>query len=186
MWRAWHQAGAIPPNVRLAISAGAPLPVSLEQEVFNSRGLKIHNFLGSSECGGIAYDSGNSPRTDAALAGTPMQNVNLSVNTDGCLTVQSRAVAETYWPEKSVALGGGIFQTSDLAELKRRPGFFARTVGRPDQCRRPESFAGDRRAGAAGASAGARVPGLRRAQPRCGAAGNHCCRRRRRYAANRP
>jgi acyl-coenzyme A synthetase/AMP-(fatty) acid ligase len=27
-------------------------------------------------------------------------------------------VAETYWPEKSGLLGGGIFQTSDLAELK--------------------------------------------------------------------
>ena len=118
MWRAWHQADAIPPNVRLAISAGAPLPIHLEQEVFQSSGLKIHNFLGSSECGGIAYDATETPRTDVALAGTPMRNVNLSVNTDGCLTVQSRAVAETYWPEKSAALGGGIFQTSDLAELK--------------------------------------------------------------------
>ena len=27
MWRAWHEAGAIPQNVRLAISAGAPLPL---------------------------------------------------------------------------------------------------------------------------------------------------------------
>jgi acyl-CoA synthetase (AMP-forming)/AMP-acid ligase II len=118
MWRAWHQAGAIPPNVRLAISAGAPLPTNLEQEVFQSRGLKIHNFLGSSECGGIAYDVAETPRTDAALAGAPMRNVHLSVNADGCLTVQSRAVAETYWPEKSIALGGGIFQTSDLAEIE--------------------------------------------------------------------
>jgi acyl-coenzyme A synthetase/AMP-(fatty) acid ligase len=118
MWRAWHQAGAIPTNVRLAISAGAPLPVNLETEIFKSRGLKIHNFLGSSECGGIAYDASETPRTDAALAGTPMHNVDLSVNGDGCLAVQSRAVAETYWPEKSAALGGGIFQTSDLAELE--------------------------------------------------------------------
>jgi long-chain acyl-CoA synthetase len=47
-----------------------------------------------------------------------MQNVNLSLNDDGCLVVRSRAVAETYWPEKSDSLGGGIFQTSDLAELK--------------------------------------------------------------------
>jgi acyl-coenzyme A synthetase/AMP-(fatty) acid ligase len=118
MWRAWHLADAIPPAVRLAISAGAPLPISLEQEVFQSSGLKIHNFLGSSECGGIAYDATETPRTDAALAGMPMRNVNLSVNAAGCLTVQSRAVAETYWPEKSVLLGDGIFQTSDLAELK--------------------------------------------------------------------
>jgi acyl-coenzyme A synthetase/AMP-(fatty) acid ligase len=118
MWRAWHEAKAIPKNIRLAISAGAPLPVNLEQEIFKTQGLKLHNFLGSSECGGIAYDGGAAPRTDATFAGLPMQNVNLSLNNDGCLVVRSRAVAETYWPEKSDSLGGGIFQTSDLAELK--------------------------------------------------------------------
>ncbi|MGA3163290.1 MAG: fatty acid--CoA ligase family protein [Verrucomicrobiota bacterium] len=118
MWRAWHEADAIPPNVRLAISAGAPLPLALEQAVFKTRGVKIHNFLGSSECGGIAYNMDATPRTDAALAGSPMRNVKLSLNDDGCLVVRSRAVGETYWPEKLKSLGGGIFQTSDMAELK--------------------------------------------------------------------
>jgi acyl-coenzyme A synthetase/AMP-(fatty) acid ligase len=118
MWRAWHEANAIPPNVRLAISAGAPLPLALEQAVFQTRGVKIHNFLGSSECGGTAYDSSDTPRTDATLAGSPMRNVALLLNDNGCLVVRSRAVAETYWPEKSETLGNGIFQTSDLAELK--------------------------------------------------------------------
>ncbi len=117
MWRAWHQAGAIPPNTRLAISAGAPLPLNLEQAVFAETGLKIHNFLGSSECGGIAYDASEMPRADAALVGSPMRNVHLSVGEDGCLVIRSGAVGSTYWPEKSPALGGGIFQTSDLAEL---------------------------------------------------------------------
>ncbi|HZI32099.1 MAG TPA: class I adenylate-forming enzyme family protein, partial [Candidatus Binatia bacterium] len=118
MWRAWHEARAIPSNTRLAISAGAPLPLNLEQSVFSHSNLKIHNFLGSSECGGIAYDASESPRTDAACVGTPMRNVNLSVNADGCLTVHSRAVGETYWPERSNALAEGVFQTGDLAELK--------------------------------------------------------------------
>jgi acyl-CoA synthetase (AMP-forming)/AMP-acid ligase II len=118
MWRAWHEADAVPSNVRLAISAGAPLPLALEQAVFQTRGVKIHNFLGSSECGGIAYDTSDTPRTDATLAGSPMRNVKLSLNDDGCLVVRSRAVAETYWPEKLKSLGGGVFQTSDLAELK--------------------------------------------------------------------
>jgi len=118
MWRAWHEAGAIPANVRLAISAGAPLPLAVEQAVFQSRGLKIHNFLGSSECGGIAYDASDRPRTDPACVGAPMQNASLSLNGDGCLTVRSRAVGQTYWPEKSPALDDGLFQTSDLAELK--------------------------------------------------------------------
>jgi acyl-coenzyme A synthetase/AMP-(fatty) acid ligase len=118
MWRAWHEANAIPSSVRLAISAGAPLPLALEQAVFQTRRIKIHNFLGSSECGGIAYDAGATPRTDASFAGTPLRNANLSLNKDGCLTVRSRAVAESYWPERSDSLGGGNFQTSDLAELK--------------------------------------------------------------------
>ena len=111
VWRAWHEARAIPPKVRLAISAGAPLPPALEQAVFQNCGVKIHNFLGSSECGGIAYDASDTPRTDAALVGSPMRNVELSLNDDGCLVVRSRAVGKTYWPEKSPALGGGIFQT---------------------------------------------------------------------------
>ena len=118
MWRAWHDADAIAPKMRLAISAGAPLPASLEQTVFTEHGLKIHNFYGSSECGGIAYDASPAPRMDDALAGAPLRNVNLSVNQDGCLTVQSRAVGETYLPEPDASLGHGQFRTSDLAELQ--------------------------------------------------------------------
>src|SRR5947207_2957818 len=34
LWRTWHEAKAIPSTVRLAISAGAPLPLALEQSVF--------------------------------------------------------------------------------------------------------------------------------------------------------
>ncbi|MGA2279068.1 MAG: class I adenylate-forming enzyme family protein [Verrucomicrobiota bacterium] len=118
LWRAWHEANAIPPNVRLAISAGAPLPLALEQAVFQMRGVKIHNFLGSSECGGIAYDSAETPRTDDACVGAPMRNVELTLNADGCLQVHGRAVGETYWPDAADTLGSGRFQTSDLAELK--------------------------------------------------------------------
>src|SRR5712671_3858536 len=39
LWRAWHEAKAIAPNVRLAISAGAPLPLPLEQAVFEATGI---------------------------------------------------------------------------------------------------------------------------------------------------
>ena len=118
MWRAWHEANVIPANVRLAISAGAPLAVDLETTVFQSRGLKLHNFYGSTECGGIAYDASGTPRTDAACAGSPMRNVALDVSDAGGLVVKSLAVGETYWPEPQPTLGAGQFQTSDLAELK--------------------------------------------------------------------
>jgi long-chain acyl-CoA synthetase len=118
LWRVWHEADAIPGNVRLGISAGAPLALALEQSVFGRHGLKIHNFYGSSECGGIAYDASPAPRCNEALAGAPMENVRLAVGPDGCLEVRSAAVGETYWPEASDRLAGGCFCTSDLAELR--------------------------------------------------------------------
>jgi len=143
MWRAWHDADAIPSSVKLALSAGAPLPLALEQEVFTKYRLKIHNFYGASECGGIAYDASETPRTDAACVGAPMKNVSLSVADDGCMEVRSHAVAEGYWcgevakdlvgrvtpcapfagaagrglPALPGILGGGCFRTSDLAEI---------------------------------------------------------------------
>lgn len=118
LWSAWYQAGTLPEQVRLAISAGAPLPAALERAVFEKAGLKIHNFYGSSECGGIAYDAASEPRPEDDCAGTPMRNVQVTLNEDGCVQVTSRAVGETYWPDPDDALGGGRFQTCDLAELK--------------------------------------------------------------------
>jgi acyl-CoA synthetase (AMP-forming)/AMP-acid ligase II len=117
LWRAWHEAGAISKNIKLAISAGAPLPLPLEQQALESAGIKIHNFLGSTECGGIAYDRSNLLRSDASLAGTPMENVSLSVS-DGMLEVRGAAVGTSYWPEPRPELDDGVFRTSDLVELR--------------------------------------------------------------------
>jgi long-chain acyl-CoA synthetase len=118
LWRAWHEAHALPPGLRLAISAGAPLPLPLEHAIFDAHGLKIHNFYGSSECGGIAYDGSQRPRSEEACVGEPMQNVKLSLSRNGALVVRGPAVGKTYWPEPASALGRGRFQTADLAELK--------------------------------------------------------------------
>jgi acyl-CoA synthetase (AMP-forming)/AMP-acid ligase II len=114
LWRAWFEAGAIPANVQLAISAGAPLPLALEQAVFEKLALKLHNFYGASECGGIAYDASEIPRADTAGVGTAIKNVSLAVGDDGCLQVRSRAVAAGVVGDGS---WGGVFGTSDLAEL---------------------------------------------------------------------
>ncbi len=114
MWRAWHQAGVDFSGVRTAISAGAPLPLSLEQEVHTHCGLKIHNFYGCSECGGIAYDATTAPRTAAGAAGTAMDGVRLSQRGER-LVVHSAAaglgcVGEEPWEP-------GTFETGDLAHM---------------------------------------------------------------------
>jgi acyl-CoA synthetase (AMP-forming)/AMP-acid ligase II len=117
LWKTWHLGNSIPPNTSIAISAGAPLPLELESAIFHHSGLKLHNFYGSSECGGIAYDRTNTPRTTANCAGSPLDNVDLSLSDSGTLVIQSAAVAESYFPEPNPSLRAGRFETADLAEL---------------------------------------------------------------------
>jgi acyl-CoA synthetase (AMP-forming)/AMP-acid ligase II len=117
MWRAWHESNSIPTNVRLAISAGAVLPLGLEQAVHGRSGLKIHNFLGASECGGIAYDRSTFPRTDPTFVGQPLEGVRLSAAADGRLQVEGPSVGTTYWPNPDETLSGSRYLTGDLAEL---------------------------------------------------------------------
>ncbi len=118
LWRAWHEAKAIPINIRLAISAGAPLPLELEKNIFEKSKIKIHNFYGASECGGIAFDSTATPRADAGFVGRPMKNVHLTKNENGFLEVCGGAVGETYWPEADENLKDGCYRSSDLVEIE--------------------------------------------------------------------
>ena len=119
LWHAWHKAGAILSNVRLAISAGAPLPLSLERAVFEEHGLKIHNFYGSTECGGIAYDA-----TDDAAHGRSFRGQAAEKCERGDLPRAARCgCAAARWakltgPSPEPALAGGAFRTCDLAEIK--------------------------------------------------------------------
>ncbi len=121
MWLVWHRAGIVVEfagKLGTAVSAGAPLPMALEREVFDSAGVKIHNFYGSSECGGIAYDGSSSPREDASFVGEVMPAAKVSTNDEGCLEVRGDAVAAGYHGGvEADVLGGGVFRTSDLARL---------------------------------------------------------------------
>jgi long-chain acyl-CoA synthetase len=127
LWRAWQAAGVLDPaRIRMAISAGAPLPLELENRAWHKDGVKIHNFLGSSECGGIAFDCSSTPRPVATLVGTPLDGVSLSVESTGRLVVRSPAVGLGCWPAEvdrsagePLAMEPGIFRTSDLAEERQ-------------------------------------------------------------------
>jgi acyl-coenzyme A synthetase/AMP-(fatty) acid ligase len=117
LWRIWHEAGVLSPAIKLAISAGAPLPLGLEQEIYQRSSVKIHNFYGASECGGICYDASTVPRKTDDYAGQPLPGVELEQDAEGCLIVKSAAVGETYWPNPSPALGRGRFYASDRVEI---------------------------------------------------------------------
>jgi acyl-coenzyme A synthetase/AMP-(fatty) acid ligase len=118
MWRAWEQSSLDFSAVRIAISAGAPLPLGLEQTVHARTGLKIHNFYGSSECGGIAYDASGTPRDDGGFVGSAMHGVELSVDGEsGCLRVKSPAVGMGYLGVEH-GFDASRYLTGDLAEMR--------------------------------------------------------------------
>ncbi len=119
MWRAWHRAGILKgAPISLALSAGAPLALALEADVFAASGLKIHNFYGASECGGISLDGSATPRESKDDVGTPLPGVKVAVGPDGRLLVESTSVATAYdAPREDDVLGNGIYLTRDLASL---------------------------------------------------------------------
>jgi long-chain acyl-CoA synthetase len=119
MWRAWHRAGILKgAPIALAISAGAPLTLALEREIFEASGLKIHNFYGASECGGISWGASLEPRDSAADLGMPLPGVSISTDAAGRIRVRSSSVASRYEvPDEESALSDDCYLTRDLGHL---------------------------------------------------------------------
>lgn len=119
IWRAWHRSGILKEApISLAISAGAPLALALEADVFAASGLKIRNFYGASECGGISYDTTDVPRDSAEDVGTPLPGVDVRIMDKGRLLVRSSSVAVGYdAPREHDMLGNGVYLTRDIARM---------------------------------------------------------------------
>lgn len=117
LWRAWFDSGILENRNLFAISAGAPLNLDLEHDVYNSTGIKIHNFYGASECGGIAFDSSEVPRNDGDCLGAPLEGVELEATAEG-IHVTGPSVAEGYWPAQgSPGFQEQGFHLSDRGEV---------------------------------------------------------------------
>ncbi|MFA5257154.1 MAG: class I adenylate-forming enzyme family protein [Opitutales bacterium] len=79
-------------NLRLAISAGSALPPQVAQGFHARYGVLIHNFLGSSETGGIAYDVDGLSSMNGSDVGNLMLGVATAQGRDGRLLVAGPAV----------------------------------------------------------------------------------------------
>ena len=131
IWRAWFRSGILEnAPVANAFSAGAPLPLALDQQVHAATGIKIHNFYGASECGGISLDTTDTPRDDPADGGTPLDGVSVSIDPSGRLMVESDAVGTGYdQPRPGDILGDGRFLTHDLGRIENHRLFLDRSAG---------------------------------------------------------
>src|SRR5947199_6976098 len=119
------------PKLRLCISAGAPLSVTVAEKFRENFRLPIHSFYGASECGGICYDRTATNEIEGCV-GQPMKDVDLEI-VDAAggasqIRVRSAAVGDGYFPEPDdKKLGNDIFVPDDLL-ARDEAGF--RIVGR--------------------------------------------------------
>jgi long-chain acyl-CoA synthetase len=106
------------PQLRVCISAGAPLTAALAKSFRAKFKLPLHSFYGSSECGGICYDRDGTDFEDGYV-GAPMDDVDLTIvdptAKSSQVRVRSAAVGDGYFPEPDEArLGHGTFVPDDL------------------------------------------------------------------------
>lgn len=121
MWRAWYQSDILKKlnqkNI-LAISAGSPLSLDLEKNIFYDTGVKIHNLYGCSECGGGAYDSSDSPRENSDLIGELLPGVKVTISSEGFIKIKSEAVGLGYGKSEKVdCLNNGVFRSYDVGKI---------------------------------------------------------------------
>src|SRR6266496_452362 len=105
-------------KLRLCISAGAPLAMSVARQFRQKFRMPIHSFYGASECGGICYDPDGTSEVEG-FVGQPIKSVDIEMVEPAALAsqirVRSAAVADGYFPESDEArLGGGLFVPDDL------------------------------------------------------------------------
>jgi acyl-CoA synthetase (AMP-forming)/AMP-acid ligase II len=102
----------IPPgrlrSLRLVITAGAPLSPEVAPRFAARFGRRIHNFYGSSETGGIAYDRSGAATLAGRSVGLPLAGVRLAFGRGARFTVASPAVL------------GGRHRPADCGNLNSR------------------------------------------------------------------
>jgi len=132
-YQAFSEMDDIPalPKLRLCISAGAPLPISVAKRFRKEFRLAIHSFYGASECGGICYDCDATNEVEG-FVGQPMKGVDVELvdpaASSSQIRVRSAAAGDGYFPEPDKEkLGNGIFVPDDLLA---REGAGFRIVGR--------------------------------------------------------
>ena len=103
-------------SLRLAISAGAPLPPEVAQAFATRFGTRIHGFYGSSETGGISYDRAGAATLAGRSVGRTMRGVRLAALPGQRLQVCSPAVF-THGNRRR-ASGLGCWTPADRVELR--------------------------------------------------------------------
>lgn len=117
IWRALAAADSKLEGLRLAVSAGAPLPPETARDFAARHGRRLHSFYGSSETGGISYDRSGAGALSGRV-GRAMRGVRLELSKNGRLHVSSAAVV-TFGRRRRKGRHGRWLMP-DVAEVNRQ------------------------------------------------------------------
>lgn len=103
------------PRLRLCVSASAPLMRRVGAAFRERFGLRVHNFYGASECGGIAYDASDEADVGEGQLGSPLRGVRIEPLPGDRIAITGDAVGAGYLPEDDpTTLADGRFIPPDL------------------------------------------------------------------------
>jgi len=120
LWKTWWLTKTLNhPAIKIALSAGAPLSLELEQGVWNDTGLKIHNFYGTGETGAVTCDLTKEPRTEPSFIGTMLPGIDVKTAPDSRLLIRTDAAAR--FSDKLLTdneFTEPYYQTMDFGEVR--------------------------------------------------------------------
>jgi acyl-CoA synthetase (AMP-forming)/AMP-acid ligase II len=110
-------ADPVAPNLRLAYSAGAPLPSAVAHRFEQRFGVRVGQLYGMSEIGSVTFNHPARDPFDPRSAGRPMRDVSIRIlEPDGQVVVRAPSMLSGYIGD-DVALIDGHFPTGDLGHL---------------------------------------------------------------------
>ncbi len=108
------------PRLRRVICAGGVLPASFSEDFRRASGVPVHNFYGSSETGGICFETRPDDPAARETVGFPLPGVTVSLGPGGEVGVSSRANLLARWhdaaPRSSAESATSKVETGDLGE----------------------------------------------------------------------
>lgn len=104
-------------SLRLAYSAGGPLPEAVYNRVLDHEGMRVGQLYGATEIGSVTFSHPASPHFQPASVGRAMEGVELRADADGQLLVRAQSMMSGYVGDQSPATPDGFFPTGDLARI---------------------------------------------------------------------
>lgn len=109
------------PTLRIAYSAGAPLPAAVFNRLADATGLRVGQLYGATEIGSVTFNDPHRPGFDSASVGRAMNGVQIRLiptpGADAQVAIRADSMFRGYLGESSPNDPDGFFLTGDLGRI---------------------------------------------------------------------